>query len=308
MLALYMSPWGIASGQTDREELEKVRPSIDAYLDHYLALAAESGWDVADARAQSEAWEKHKAGERASKGIAADSALAGVPVSLPALVRAQKIQRRAAREGFDWPRIEDVVDKLDEELSEFKDALRAQESGARLQEELGDLLFSCVNLARFLDADAESLVRDANHKFEARFRSVEALARQRRRALRKTAVGRHGVNLPDVFSVPRGNEQALAIGKHQLVGGQRLVDDAAECIHGHLEHLVTLHLYIGMPGLDMLVTGRYTVRHRQQVLIAAVGVQVRRKNARLVAGLEDNRASAIAEQDTGAAVVPVDNT
>ena len=139
---------------------------------------------VADARAQSEAWEKHKASERASKGIAADSALTGVPVSLPALVRAQKIQRRAAREGFDWPRIEDVVDKLDEELSELKDALRAQESGARVQEELGDLLFSCVNLARFLDADAESLVRDANHKFEARFRSVEALARQRRRELR----------------------------------------------------------------------------------------------------------------------------
>lgn len=143
---------------------------------------------VADARAQSEAWEKHKASERASKGIAGDSALAGVPVSLPALVRAQKIQRRAARVGFDWPRMEDVVDKLDEELSELKDALRARESGERLQEELGDLLFTCVNLARFLDADAESLVRDANHKFEARFRVVEALAQERRRELRNCSL------------------------------------------------------------------------------------------------------------------------
>ena len=76
-----------------------------------------------------------------------------------------------------------LVDKLDEELSELKDALRARESGERLQEELGDLLFTCVNLARFLDADAESLVRDANHKFEARFHVVEALARERRRDL-----------------------------------------------------------------------------------------------------------------------------
>jgi MazG family protein len=139
---------------------------------------------VSDARAQSEAWEQHKAGERASKGIERDSALAGVPVNLPALVRAQKIQRRAARVGFDWSRMEDVVDKLDEELSEFKDALCARESVERLQEELGDLLFTCVNLARFLDADAESLVRDANHKFEARFRVVETLAQQRGRDLR----------------------------------------------------------------------------------------------------------------------------
>jgi len=139
---------------------------------------------VADARAQSEAWEKHKANERASKGIGGDSALAGVPVSLPALVRAQKIQRRAARVGFDWPRMGDVVDKLDEELAELKDALRTREPVERLQEELGDLLFTCANLARFLDADAESLVRDANHKFEARFRIVESLARRRSRDLR----------------------------------------------------------------------------------------------------------------------------
>ena len=143
---------------------------------------------VADARAQSEAWEQHKARERASKGIQSDSALAGVPVSLPALVRAQKIQRRASRVGFDWTRIEDVVDKLDEELAELRDALRKRESVERLQEELGDLLFSCVNLARFVDADAEAVLRDANHKFELRFRAVEALARERHRDLAECSV------------------------------------------------------------------------------------------------------------------------
>jgi len=139
---------------------------------------------VADAKAQSEAWEKHKARERASKGETAVGALAGVPVTLPALVRAQKIQHRAAREGFDWSRIEDVVDKLDEELGEFKHALAGAEAAERLREELGDLLFSCVNLARFLDADAEALVRDANRKFESRFNVVEALATEAQRDMR----------------------------------------------------------------------------------------------------------------------------
>ena len=139
---------------------------------------------ISDARAQSEAWEQHKARERAEKGDVGRGALTGVPVALPALVRAQKIQRRAARVGFDWTDINDVVDKVEEELGEIKQALTDKEGTERLQEELGDLLFSCVNLARFMDADAESLVRDANQKFESRFRIVESLAQQQQRDLR----------------------------------------------------------------------------------------------------------------------------
>lgn len=138
---------------------------------------------VADARSQSEAWEKHKAGERAAKGVATGSALDGVPVALPALVRAQKIQQRAARVGFDWTELRHVVDKLEEELAELRQALAAEESAERVQEELGDLMFSGVNLARFLDADAETLLRNANHKFESRFRVVEDLAKQKQRNL-----------------------------------------------------------------------------------------------------------------------------
>ncbi len=140
---------------------------------------------VADAAAQTEAWEQHKARERSDRDEADDtSALAGIPLALPALVRAQKIQRRAARSGFDWDLFEDVLAKLEEEVAELREAVTRRESRDRQREELGDILFSCVNLARFLDADAEQLLRSANHKFEQRFRRVETLAAQAGRDLR----------------------------------------------------------------------------------------------------------------------------
>jgi MazG family protein len=138
---------------------------------------------IADASEQTLAWEQHKARERADKGVTSDSVLDGVPLALPALVRAQKIQRRAARVGFDWTDISDVVDKLEEELKELKQALSGGEPLHRVREELGDLLFSGVNLARFLDADAEALLRSASQKFAGRFRVVEKLAREQQRDL-----------------------------------------------------------------------------------------------------------------------------
>jgi len=138
---------------------------------------------IADAAEQTLAWDRHKAKERAERGVAADSVLDGVPLALPALLRAQKIQRRAARVGFDWDEIGDVVAKIDEELAELKQALAAGESVEHMREELGDLLFSGVNLARFLDADAESLMRAANQKFDRRFRRVEQLAHKAQRDL-----------------------------------------------------------------------------------------------------------------------------
>ncbi|HHO69165.1 MAG TPA: nucleoside triphosphate pyrophosphohydrolase [Gammaproteobacteria bacterium] len=128
---------------------------------------------VEDAEAQSRAWERHKARERAGSG-AGTAVLDGVPRALPALVRAQKLQRRAARVGFDWADPDGVVDKLQEELDELRAALGAGEGRRRVREELGDLLFSCANLARHLDADAEALLREANDKFERRFRAMEA--------------------------------------------------------------------------------------------------------------------------------------
>jgi ATP diphosphatase len=98
-----------------------------------------------------------------------DSALAGVALALPALERAQKLQRRAARTGFDWPDVEGPRAKIDEELAE----LDAETRPEALEEELGDLLFAVVNLARHLNIDAEEALRKANRKFEARFRAIE---------------------------------------------------------------------------------------------------------------------------------------
>jgi ATP diphosphatase len=112
-------------------------------------------------------WEKIKAEERA--GAADNSALAGVALALPALERAAKLQRRAARVGFDWPDVSGPRAKIDEELAE----LDAETDHERQLDELGDLLFAVVNLARHLNVEPEAALRNANRKFEERFRSIE---------------------------------------------------------------------------------------------------------------------------------------
>lgn len=135
--------------------------------------------NMADAEAQSRAWEHHKAAERKQKQRKGeDSHLAGIALGLPALLRAEKLQKRAAHVGFDWPDLSGVVDKVDEELDELKTALAEGESKQRLSEELGDLLFSCANLARRLGVDAESAVRATNSKFEQRFAYIETELRK----------------------------------------------------------------------------------------------------------------------------------
>lgn len=112
-------------------------------------------------------WEEIKATERQKSPD--DSALAGVALALPALERAAKLQRRAARTGFDWPDPSGPREKIDEELAE----LDAETDHARMLEELGDLLFAVVNLARHLNIEPEAALREANRKFEQRFRSIE---------------------------------------------------------------------------------------------------------------------------------------
>jgi nucleoside triphosphate diphosphatase len=127
--------------------------------------------DARDAAAQTAAWEAQKAAERAA-GEPGGGALAGVPTALPALSRAAKLARRAARVGFDWPDAAAVLDKLDEEAAELRAELAAAEP-ARLRDEVGDLLFVLANLARKLDLDPEDCLRSANAKFERRFEAVE---------------------------------------------------------------------------------------------------------------------------------------
>ena len=123
----------------------------------------------APGEARDERWEALKAAERADKG--ATSAMDGVAVALPALLRAEKLQKRAAREGFDWPDVAGPGDKLAEEIRELAEA----PADKRL-EEAGDLLFAAVNLVRAHGLKAEEALRAANDKFERRFRAMEALA------------------------------------------------------------------------------------------------------------------------------------
>lgn len=112
-------------------------------------------------------WEEIKALERINSKD--NSALAGVALALPALERAAKLQRRAARTGFDWPDRNGPRAKIDEELAE----LDAEHDHQRMLEELGDLLFAVVNLARHLNSEPEAALREANRKFEQRFRAIE---------------------------------------------------------------------------------------------------------------------------------------
>ena len=131
--------------------------------------------EIADAAAQTRAWEDQKARERAAAaGGRSPSALDGVLTSLPGLTRALKLQRRAARVGFDWPETAGILEKIDEELGEIREAIAAGSEPDRIEDEIGDLLFSCVNLARRLEAEPESALRRTNAKFEARFRHMEA--------------------------------------------------------------------------------------------------------------------------------------
>jgi len=128
--------------------------------------------DYRTAVEQSAAWEHIKTAERRERP--GGSMLDGVPLALPALTRALKLQRKAARVGFDWPDLSPVVDKIQEELGEIRVELDTGADAARLREEMGDILFAGVNLARHLGIDPEGALRGANGRFETRFRRIES--------------------------------------------------------------------------------------------------------------------------------------
>ena len=117
-------------------------------------------------------WEQIKASERQEKPDTPGSALDGIALSLPALKRAQKLGKRAANSGFDWPDTIGVREKIDEELQELNEAVQVSDQ-KQIAEELGDLLFAVVNLARHLKIDPEQALVDANRKFEQRYRHME---------------------------------------------------------------------------------------------------------------------------------------
>lgn len=129
---------------------------------------------------QTRDWEKIKAEERAAKGQAQAGVLDGVALGLPALLRAVKLQKRAARIGFDWPETGQVLDKIKEEIVELQEV--AGQSSDKSEEEFGDLLFVLANFARHLSIDPEQALRRANGKFVRRFEYIEAALKAQNRA------------------------------------------------------------------------------------------------------------------------------
>jgi ATP diphosphatase len=141
--------------------------TVDDVLDRICAKLERRHPHIFGGAASTPGWEALKAAERSASED--KSALAGVAHALPALERAVKLQRRAARTGFDWPDLEGPRAKIVEELQE----LEVTETQAERVDELGDLLFAVVNLARHLNVDPEAALREANRKFERRFRAIE---------------------------------------------------------------------------------------------------------------------------------------
>jgi tetrapyrrole methylase family protein / MazG family protein len=119
-------------------------------------------------------WEKLKAEERKANGAADKGSLDGIPLALPALIQAQEFQDRAARVGFDWPKVDGVLEKIREEIQEVQEATNDEELAA----EIGDLFFALVNLARWKKVDAESALRGTNIRFKKRFAHIEASAKK----------------------------------------------------------------------------------------------------------------------------------
>ena len=148
----------------------------DKMVGRHPHVFGEARFDTSGAVARQ--WHERKREE----GKYRESMLEGVPKALPSLLRAQRLQARAARVGFDWKRVEDVFEKLREELREFDEAVESGERG-RMEDELGDILFSLVNISRFLRINSEEALRKTNEKFMRRFRMIERKAAESGRSL-----------------------------------------------------------------------------------------------------------------------------
>jgi MazG family protein len=166
------------AAEAGKFRMDDVIAAINAkMIDRHPHVFGDANIDTA--AAQTVAWEVQKAKERAAEAAAegrAISVLDGIAAGLPALTRAEKLQKRAARIGFDWPEAAPVIDKVEEEIAELKAELGDYPKAERLDEEMGDLLFACANLARHLGVDPEGALRRANTKFARRFKRMEAIA------------------------------------------------------------------------------------------------------------------------------------
>ena len=181
------------SQMASEEESFDIKDVIDGICQKMIRrhphVFADEKYDTADE--QLEAWEKIKENERhieKSKKLwkleRESSALEGVAIALPALLRAEKLSKRAARVGFDWPNTDLIFDKIEEEIFEVHTAMQSN-SRKEIENEIGDLLFAVANLARKLSVEPETALRKANDKFERRFRSMENIATKKGREFSK---------------------------------------------------------------------------------------------------------------------------
>ncbi len=166
---VFYAQMGAEEGLFDFEEIARV--AAEKMIRRHPHVFADA--HIPDAAAQTEHWERVKQQERNADGQA--SLMDDVPHALPALMRAYKLQKRAARAGFDWPSPEPVFDKIAEEMDEIREAMQASNQVA-VEEEIGDLLFAAANLARACGIRPEEALRQANRKFERRVRAMEKLA------------------------------------------------------------------------------------------------------------------------------------
>ena len=171
---------------------DAIQAITDKLIRRHPHVFTPDGQPLADARREMttaavvEKWEDLKAGERKTAGTPEKTILSGITRTLPALLRAFELSSRAAAVGFDWVETADVLDKIDEEVVELKEMVQAHPPDrARAEEEMGDLLFSIVNLARKLGIEPEAALRVANEKFQRRFDGMERTVGQGGRSLRE---------------------------------------------------------------------------------------------------------------------------
>lgn len=163
---------GKEQGRFDFEDIATlIADKLERRHPHVFGEEANSARSIS-AEEQTKRWEAIKAKERLEDNSGSGSVLDNVPLNLPALVRAEKLQKRAARVGFDWPSIDGVREKLQEEIKELDEAYAVGDAVA-IEEEFGDVLFSVVNLGRFMGTDAETALRRGTQKFTERFRYIE---------------------------------------------------------------------------------------------------------------------------------------
>ena len=162
--------------EENRFDIEEVaRAIVDKLIRRHPHVFADVDVDGSEQVLQN--WEQIKKQERQEQGEATPSLLDGIPKQLPALMRAQRMQARVSRQGFDWDKIAGPLDKVEEEFAELRQAWASGETPA-IEDEFGDLLFALVNTGRFLNVDPEQTLRQSTEKFERRFRALEEAVRR----------------------------------------------------------------------------------------------------------------------------------